>query len=202
MSLTATPLSGINRLAKRVLDLIFGSLFFVLALPVMLAALVLVKVTSRGPIFYSQERMGLDGQVFSIYKFRTMYLEAESSGAKFAVAGDPRVTPVGKILRKLNIDELPQLLNVILGHMSLVGPRPERPVFIENFRKQIPRYMLRHKVQAGMTGWAQVNGWRGNTSIERRIEHDLYYIEHWSLALDLKIIGMTFAKSFLDRNAY
>ena len=116
--------------------------------------------------------------------------------------GDPRVTPIGGFLRRFNIDELPQLLNVIAGNMSLVGPRPERPVFIKEFRRHVPRYMLRHKVQAGMTGWAQVHGWRGNTSIEKRIEHDLYYIEHWSLLLDLKIIGLTFTHSFRDRNAY
>lgn len=202
VSLSSTPLEGINRITKRALDLTLGSLLGLIAIPIVAIAALLVKLTSRGPVFYSQERVGLDGQRFSIYKLRTMFVDAEQEGAKFAVKGDPRVTPVGKVLRNLSIDELPQLLNVVRGQMSLVGPRPERPVFIEDFRRQIPRYMLRHKVQAGMTGWAQVNGWRGNTSIERRIEHDLYYIEHWSLTLDLKILLMTLLHGFRDRNAY
>ncbi len=202
VSLASTPLSGINRLVKRVVDLLLGSFFFVSTLPVMAVTALLIKTTSRGPVFYSQERVGLDGRTFKIYKFRTMELSAELEGAKFAVANDPRVTALGRILRQFNIDELPQLVNVILGQMSLVGPRPERPVFIQEFRRRVPRYMLRHKVQAGMTGWAQVHGWRGNTSIERRIEHDLYYIEHWSLGLDLRILGLTVLHSFTDRNAY
>ena len=141
-------------------------------------------------------------QPFTFYKFRTMRVDAEVDGARFAVKNDPRTTPIGKVLRRFNLDELPQLLNVIRGQMSLVGPRPERPVFIKEFRKHIPRYMLRHKVQAGMTGWAQVNGWRGNTSIEKRIEHDLFYIENWSLVLDLKIIFMTILRTLRDQNAY
>jgi Undecaprenyl-phosphate glucose phosphotransferase len=202
VSLASTPLIGINRVTKRTCDLILGGFIFALTLPLMLISALLVKLTSAGPIFYSQERMGLDGKVFKIYKFRTMYTNAESRGAQMTVEDDPRVTPVGKILRHLNIDEIPQLLNVIRGEMSLVGPRPERPVFIQDFRRKIPKYMLRHKVQAGMTGWAQVNGWRGNTSIERRIEHDLYYIEHWSLFFDLKILGLTLFRGFRDRNAY
>lgn len=202
VSLSSTPLSGINRVPKRMMDLILGTLFLVLLLPIMLLTAAAVKLTSRGSVFFSQERVGLDGKVFRIYKFRTMSLDAESDGAKFAVRGDPRVTAVGRILRKLNIDELPQLVNVIRGQMSLVGPRPERPVFIQEFRRHVPKYMLRHKVQAGMTGWAQVHGWRGNTSIEKRIQHDLYYIEHWSLALDLKILGLTLFRSFRDKNAY
>ncbi len=202
VSIASTPLSGINRFTKRSLDLLLGVVFFIIALPIMLVTALLVKLTSRGPVFFTQERVGLDGQSFTIYKFRTMCTDAECDGAKFAVKGDARVTPLGKFLRRFNIDELPQLVNVIKGHMSLVGPRPERPVFIQEFRRHFPRYMLRHKVQAGMTGWAQVNGWRGNTSIERRIQHDLYYIENWSLGLDLKIIGLTFLNSFRDKNAY
>lgn len=202
VSLTSTPLVGINVVAKRVLDLLLATIFLMLASPIMLLAALLIKWTSRGPVLFVQERVGLDGRSFHIYKFRTMYTDAESNGACFAVKGDTRVTPLGRVLRRFSLDELPQLFNVILGHMSLVGPRPERPVFIAEFRRRIPRYMLRHKVQAGITGWAQVHGWRGNTSIERRIEHDLYYIENWSLGLDLKILGMTFVHSFWGRNAY
>ncbi len=202
VSLASTPLTGFNRFLKRGLDIALGTLFFLLSLPVMFLLALLVKLTSRGPVLFSQERVGLDGRRFKIYKFRTMARDAERGGACFAVPADPRVTTIGKLLRKLSMDELPQLWNVIRGDMSLVGPRPERPVFIEEFRKHIPRYMLRHKVQAGMTGWAQVNGWRGNTSISKRIEHDLYYIEHWSLGLDLKILGLTLTRGFTDRNAY
>lgn len=202
ISLASTPLEGYNRILKRGLDIVLGGVFLVIALPMMVLTAILVKLTSKGPIFYTQERVGLDGNTFRIYKFRTMAINAEANGAKWCVPADPRVTPLGRVLRKFNIDELPQLLNVIAGTMSLVGPRPERPVFIREFRQRVPRYMLRHKVQAGMTGWAQVHGWRGNTSIERRIEHDLYYIEHWSLGLDLKILGLTLLNSFRDRNAY
>ncbi|MCB0322829.1 MAG: undecaprenyl-phosphate glucose phosphotransferase [Bdellovibrionales bacterium] len=202
VSLASTPLAGVNRVLKRGFDIVLGTAIFVLVLPLMLLLAVLVKCTSRGPIFFSQERVGLDGRRFQIYKFRTMTVDAEVNGAKFAVRNDPRVTPLGRILRRLSLDELPQLANVIQGHMSLVGPRPERPVFIDEFRARIPRYMLRHKVQAGMTGWAQVNGWRGNTSIEKRIEHDLFYIENWSLVLDMKIIGLTLLRGIRDRNAY
>ena len=202
VSLSSTPLNGINLLVKRVFDLTVGSLILLLSLPIFLVTALLIKLTSSGPIFYAQERVGLDGRSFNIYKFRTMKADAEVKGAQFAVKNDPRVTKLGKFLRKYNIDELPQLLNVIFGKMSLVGPRPERPVFIEEFRKNFPKYMLRHKVQAGMTGWAQVNGWRGNTSIEKRIEHDLYYIENWSLMFDLKILVLTILNSFRDQNAY
>jgi Undecaprenyl-phosphate glucose phosphotransferase len=202
MSLASTPLAGINRVMKRIFDLTVGLFFFLLALPVLLVAAALVKLTSPGPIFYSQERVGLDGQTFKIFKLRTMRVDAERAGARFAIQMDPRVTPVGKWLRRFSIDEIPQLVNVLRGQMSLVGPRPERPVFISEFRKKIPDYMLRHKVQAGMTGWAQVKGWRGNTSIEKRIEHDLFYIENWSLLFDMKIIIMTLTAIWVDENAY
>lgn len=202
VSLASTPLCGVNRVVKRALDVVFGTLFLIFFTPLMLLIAFLVKLTSRGPVFFTQERVGLDRKEFAIYKFRTMTNDAESDGAKFAVSGDPRVTVLGRFLRKLSLDELPQLVNVICGQMSLVGPRPERPVFIKEFRRHIPKYMLRHKVQAGMTGWAQVHGWRGNTSIEKRIEYDLYYIEHWSLALDLKILFMTLIHGLRDRNAY
>ena len=163
----------------------------------------LVKLTSRGDVFYRQERMGLDGKPFMIYKFRSMYDDAEAStGPVFASEHDPRRTPLGKLLRRSNIDELPQLWNVLKGDMSIVGPRPERPLFVAQFKDKIPQYMLRHKVKAGITGWAQVNGWRGNTSIEKRIEYDLYYIENWSVRLDLKIMWLTLLRGFFHKHAY
>ena len=202
VSVASTPLAGMNRVVKRALDVALGTILFLVALPLMALIAIVVRLTSPGPIFFSQERVGLDGRMFNIYKFRTMRIDAEDGGAKFAIRNDPRVTPIGYFLRSTSLDELPQLVNVIMGHMSLVGPRPERPVFISEFKKYVPKYMFRHKVQAGMTGWAQVNGWRGNTSIERRIEHDLYYIEHWSLGLDLKILGLTLINGFRNRNAY
>jgi Undecaprenyl-phosphate glucose phosphotransferase len=202
VSLASTPLSGINRIVKRGMDLVLGTVFIALSSPLFLLTALTVKLTSRGPVFYRQERVGLDGQSFDIYKFRTMFTDAEAQGAKFAVEGDPRVTPLGRFMRKYSIDEIPQLMNVVLGQMSLVGPRPERPVFIEEFRRRFPGYMLRHKVQAGLTGWAQVNGWRGNTSIQKRIEHDLYYIENWSVALDLKILFKTITHTLRGDNAY
>jgi lipopolysaccharide/colanic/teichoic acid biosynthesis glycosyltransferase len=155
----------------------------------------MVKFRSPGPTFFKQERMGLDGKSFQMYKFRTMDVNAESeTGPVMSQANDPRVSPLGKVLRKLYVDEWPQFWNVFKGDMSLVGPRPERPFFVHYFKEQIPQYMLRHKVRSGITGWAQVNGWRGNTSIEKRIEHDLYYIENWSLLLDLKIIWLTLVR--------
>jgi lipopolysaccharide/colanic/teichoic acid biosynthesis glycosyltransferase len=147
--------------------------------------------------------MGLDGQKFSIWKFRTMAVDAEAkSGAVWTTEDDPRRTRLGSFLRSTSIDELPQLLNVLQGSMSLVGPRPERPVFVEKFKQEIPGYMLRHKVRAGMTGWAQVNGWRGNTSLEKRIEYDLYYIRNWSLLLDVRILALTVIRGFMNKNAY
>ena len=159
--------------------------------------------TSPGPVFYRQQRMGLDGKQFTIYKLRSMYEDAEAeTGPVWARDDDPRCTPVGRLLRKTSIDELPQLWNVLRGDMSLVGPRPERPYFVDQFKQRIPQYMLRHKVRAGLTGWAQVNGWRGNTSIEKRIEYDLYYIENWSVSLDIKILWLTLVKGFFQRHAY
>lgn len=203
ISLRATPLTGWNRVLKRALDVTVASIALVVLSPLFALIALLVKLSSPGPVFFSQERMGLDGRVFRVWKFRTMRVDAEAeSGPVWAVSDDPRRTWLGAVLRRLSLDELPQLTNVLRGEMSLVGPRPERPVFIEEFRRHIPRYMLRHMVQAGMTGWAQVNGWRGNTSVEQRIEHDLYYIENWSLVLDLKILMLTFVRGFVNRNAY
>ena len=202
ISVQGSPLEGINLFTKRVLDLILASTLMIALSPLLILIALLVKLTSRGPIFYKQERVSFDGSRFYILKFRTMYMNAEVEGPRWATKGDDRVTPLGKVLRSLSLDELPQLWNVLRGDMSIVGPRPERPVFIEQFRSRIPRYMLRHKVPAGMTGWAQVNGWRGDTSIDKRIEYDLYYIENWSLLLDLKILFLTLFKGFKNRNAY
>jgi Undecaprenyl-phosphate glucose phosphotransferase len=202
ISLQECPLDGINLFTKRVVDLVLACAALIIFSPLMLLIALLVKVTSRGPIFFKQERVSFDGSRFSIVKFRTMYTNAESQGPGWTTPGDNRVTPLGRILRSTSLDELPQLLNVLKGDMSIVGPRPERPVFIQEFRRRIPRYMLRHKVPAGITGWAQVHGWRGDTSIDKRIEYDLYYIENWSLILDLKIVWMTVFRGFRNRNAY
>jgi Undecaprenyl-phosphate glucose phosphotransferase len=197
------PLQGFNSIVKRALDaVISGGGLLVLALPLGLIALI-IKLSSRGPVFYRQERMGLDGKSFTIVKFRSMQDDAErETGPVWTKADDPRVTPFGRFLRRSNIDELPQLWNVVRGDMSIVGPRPERPHFVEQFKHKIPQYMLRHKVKAGLTGWAQVNGWRGNTPLEKRIEYDLYYIENWSVRLDLKIMWLTLVKGFFHKHAY
>jgi len=197
------PLQGFNAIVKRLIDIaVSGAALLVLATPLGIVAL-LVRLTSRGPVFYRQERTGLDGKPFSIVKFRSMYEDAErESGPVWAIPDDPRVTPLGRFLRRSNLDEMPQLWNVLRGDMSIVGPRPERPHFVEQFRHKIPQYMLRHKVKAGLTGWAQVNGWRGNTPLEKRIEYDLYYIENWSVRLDLKIMWLTLLRGFFHRHAY
>jgi Undecaprenyl-phosphate glucose phosphotransferase len=202
ISLQGAPLEGWNRIAKRLFDVLFAGVALTLLSPVMALLALAVKLTSRGPVFFAQERMGMDGHLFKMVKFRTMRVDAEAEGAKFATAGDPRRTPIGRFLRAASLDELPQFWNVLVGDMSLVGPRPERPVFIEEFKKQIPRYHLRHMVKSGLTGWAQVNGLRGDTSIKERIDYDLYYIENWSLLFDLKIVMRTALGGFLSRNAY
>jgi Undecaprenyl-phosphate glucose phosphotransferase len=201
ISLQDTPLYGWNIIIKRSLDIAFSIVAIILTAPLMLLISLLIKITSQGPVFYKQERMGMDGNRFDAYKFRTMSVNAEEeTGPVWAKKDDERRTSIGTFLRKTNLDELPQFFNVLKGDMSIVGPRPERPVFVEQFRKFVPQYMLRHKMKAGITGWAQVNGWRGNTSIEKRIEYDLYYIENWSLMFDLKIILMTLWRGF--KNAY
>ena len=202
VNLQSTGVLGLNALIKRAFDLVFSVLFLLLLSPLLILLALFVKLGSRGPVLFEQERVGLDGKPFPMLKFRTMRTDAEAAGPSFAQERDPRATAIGTVLRKLSLDELPQLLNVLRGDMSLVGPRPERAVFIERFRKHIPRYQLRHMVKAGMTGWAQIHGLRGNTSIEKRVEYDLYYIEHWSLLLDLKILARTVAFGFLSRNAY
>jgi Undecaprenyl-phosphate glucose phosphotransferase len=202
VNLQSSGVLGINAIVKRIFDLVFSALFLLLLAPFIAAIAIIVKAMSPGPVVFRQERVGLDGKPFQMLKFRTMRNDAEADGPKFADLRDPRVTPIGAWLRRLSLDELPQLWNVFVGDMSLVGPRPERPVFIEAFRRRIPRYQLRHMVKAGMTGWAQIHGLRGNTSIQKRVEYDLYYIEHWSLLLDLKILARTVAFGFLSRNAY
>ncbi len=198
------PLQGVNAFVKRALDIAISLVALALmAVPGLLIAW-LIKRSSPGPVFYQQTRMGLDGRAFSVYKFRTMPLDAEDgTGPVWANDNDPRATRVGHWLRRFDLDEWPQFVNVLKGEMSIVGPRPERPYFVEQFKHRIPQYMLRHKVKAGITGWAQVNGWRGNTSLEKRIEYDLYYIENWSVSLDLKIIWLTVVRGlFSHRPAY
>ena len=192
-----------RRFVKRSLDVVFSLMVLILLSPLLLIIALLVLLSSRGPVLYRQERMGLNGKCFHMLKFRSMPITAEQeSGAVWAKKGENRATPVGRILRRTSLDELPQFINVLKGDMSVVGPRPERPVFIKDFKDRIPRYMLRHKMKAGITGWAQVNGWRGNTSLEKRIQHDIYYIQNWSLRLDVKIMILTVWKGFINRNAY
>ena len=194
------PLQGLNAWVKRTIDIALSALAVaLLAVPFGLIA-ALVKWSSPGRIFYAQERMGLDGRAFTVYKFRSMHHDAEeTTGPIWSPDNDPRTTAVGRWLRRFDLDELPQFWNVLRGDMSIVGPRPERPFFVEQFKHRIPQYMLRHKVKAGITGWAQVNGWRGNTSLEKRIEYDLYYIENWSVSLDLKIMWLTVVRGLFQR---
>lgn len=192
-----------NMVAKRIVDIV-GSLFgIILTSPVMLVCAILVKVTSPGPVIFKQERVGLHNKPFYMYKFRSMAVQSVKEEKKaWTVRNDPRVTGVGKVLRRTSLDELPQLFNILKGDMSLVGPRPERPLFVEKFKEEIPRYMVKHQVRPGLTGWAQVNGLRGDTSIRKRIEYDLYYIENWTMGFDIKIIFMTFFTGFINKNAY
>lgn len=192
-----------NALVKRVMDIVGSIVGIIVTSPLMLLMCLIIKLTSPGPLIYKQERVGLHNQTFWMYKFRSMEVQPESKEKKaWTVKNDPRVTPIGKFMRHTSIDELPQLFNILKGNMSLVGPRPERPFFVEKFREEIPRYMVKHQVRPGLTGWAQVNGYRGDTSIRKRIEYDLYYIENWSIGLDIKIIFLTFFKGFINKNAY
>jgi exopolysaccharide biosynthesis polyprenyl glycosylphosphotransferase len=201
--LNDSPLGGWMAIGKRLMDIGLSAVALTLLSPVYLVLSIAVRLTSRGPIFYGQERMGLDGRTFKMWKFRSMKVDAEKeTGAVWAKAGDDRRTPIGALLRSTSLDEIPQFWNVFTGDMSLVGPRPERPVFVHQFKREIPHYMLRHKVKAGITGWAQVNGWRGDTSLEKRIECDLYYIRNWSFILDMKILFLTIWKGFVNKNAY
>ncbi len=201
--LNANALAGHGPLFKRLFDIVFSMAFVVIFAPVFLFCALAVRLSSPGPILYRQERMGLDGRTFQCLKFRGMRVDAESqTGPVWAKKDDDRTTAVGRILRRTSLDEIPQFFNVLRGDMSVVGPRPERPVFVAEFRSHIPGYMLRHSAKAGITGWAQINGWRGDTSLERRIECDLWYLQNWSLALDMKICILTPFKGFIHPNAY
>ncbi len=201
ISVDEVPLRGNKKILKRLMDIVVSAAGLLLLLPVFLVVACLVKLTSRGPVFYGQERVGMDGKEFTIFKFRTMVCDAEAtSGPVMSKPGDPRLTRPGRFLRKFSLDEFPQLINVLRGDMSLIGPRAERPNFVQEFRETIPKYMLRHKVKSGLSGWAQVHGLRQDSSIEKRLEHDFYYIQNWSLALDLKILWMTLRGGFIDRS--
>lgn len=204
VNIRSVPLTNtFNSIIKRMVD-IFGSLFgIILTSPVMLVTAIAVKCSSKGPILFKQERVGYHGRNFNMYKFRSMRVQTVAEEKKgWTTKGDPRVTGVGRFIRKTSIDELPQLFNILKGDMSLVGPRPERPQYVEKFKEEIPRYMVKHQVRPGLTGWAQVNGLRGDTSIKKRVEYDLYYIENWTFFFDIKIIIMTFFTGFINKNAY
>ena len=198
------PLSNtLNWIAKRIVDVITALVGLVISSPVMLAAAIAVGCTSRGPVIFKQERIGLHNKPFRMYKFRTMEVQKPSREAQgWTTKDDPRVTRVGRFLRRTSIDELPQLFNILMGDMSVVGPRPERPQFVEKFKEEIPRYMVKHQVRPGLTGWAQINGYRGDTSIKRRIEYDIFYIENWTMSFDIKIMFLTIFKGFINKNAY
>jgi exopolysaccharide biosynthesis polyprenyl glycosylphosphotransferase len=208
--LGGTPLLTVRDIAlrgwklslKRGLDIVGSALGLIFLSPIMLLTAILIRLESPGAVFYTQERMGLDGRPFQMIKFRSMRQDAEASGPGWTTKDDPRRTRTGAILRKTNWDEIPQLVNVFLGEMSLVGPRPERPIYVQEFRERIPRYMERHREKAGMTGWAQVNGLRGDTSIAERTAYDLWYVEHWSLWLDIKIILRTVLNTVLRRDMH
>jgi len=201
--LNDSPLYGYRAWLKRLMDFTLSAVGLLILSPFLGLIALAVRLSSRGPVLYRQERMGLDGRTFGMLKFRSMKVDAEDrTGAVWAVKNDNRRTVIGTFLRSTSLDELPQLWNVLTGDMSLVGPRPERPVFVDKFRNEIPNYMLRHRVKTGITGWAQVNGWRGDTSLEKRIECDIYYIRNWSLWLDIKILFLTVFKGFVNPNAY
>lgn len=198
------PLTNMgNIILKRMIDIVGSLAGIIITSPIMLAAAIAVKCSGPGPVIFQQERIGLHNKSFHMYKFRSMQQQAPTEEKKaWTVKDDPRVTRVGKLLRRTSLDELPQLFNILKGDMSLVGPRPERPLFVEKFREEIPRYMVKHQVRPGLTGWAQVNGLRGDTSIKKRIEYDIFYIENWTLGFDIKIIFMTFFTGFVNKNAY
>ena len=198
------PLTNtLNWVAKRIVDVVGSAVGLVLVSPIMLLTAIAVKVSSPGPVIFKQERIGLHNKPFQMYKFRTMEIQKEAAEKKaWTVKDDPRVTKVGKFLRRTSLDEFPQLYNILRGDMSLVGPRPERPLFVEKFKEEIPRYMIKHQVRPGLTGWAQINGYRGDTSIRKRIDYDIFYIENWTMGLDIKILFLTIFKGFINKNAY
>ena len=198
------PLSNtFNALCKRIVDILGSLTGIILLSPFLIIVAIIIKLTSKGPIIFKQERVGLHNKPFYMYKFRTMYVQSEEEEAKgWTTKDDPRVTKVGKFFRKTSIDELPQLFNILVGDMSIVGPRPERPQFVEKFKEEIPRYMIKHQVRPGLTGWAQINGYRGDTSIRRRIDYDIYYIENWTMGFDFKIMFLTIFRGFMNENAY
>ena len=204
INIRRVPLSNtFNRFIKRFADIIFSMLALIIFSPIMLVIAVLVKTTSKGPVIYKQERVGLHNKNFNMYKFRSMAdVKDGSDKSKWTTPDDPRVTKVGKFIRKTSLDELPQFFNVLKGDMSVIGPRPERPFYVEQFKEEIPRYMIKHQIRPGITGWAQVKGYRGDTSIEKRIECDLYYIENWTVFFDIKILFYTIFKGFINKNAY
>ncbi|MBQ1881557.1 MAG: exopolysaccharide biosynthesis polyprenyl glycosylphosphotransferase, partial [Lachnospiraceae bacterium] len=192
-----------NRFIKRAMDIVGSLILIVIFSPIMLIALIATRLSSPGPVIYKQERVGLHNKSFMMYKFRTMEMQKESEEKKkWTVKDDPRVTKVGRVLRRTSMDELPQLFNILKGDMSIVGPRPERPQFVEQFKEEIPRYMVKHQVRPGLTGWAQINGLRGDTSINERIKHDIYYIEHWSVLFDIRIMILTAFRGLINKNAY
>jgi len=203
LGIKTVALSAWNQIVKRSFDLLISAIILILVSPILLLIALLVKLESRGPVFYKQERVGLDGNLFNVLKFRSMRLDAEAnSGPVWAQKNDPRATRVGRFLRRFSLDELPQLINVLRGDMSLVGPRPERQHFVDQFKAEIPKYLERHRVKTGMTGWAQVNGLRGNAPISERTKYDVYYVENWSLVFDLKIIFKTLRAVLFGEDAY
>lgn len=203
INVCSSPMVGVNRAIKAIEDRVLSAIILLLMSPLFLFIAIAIKVTSPGPVFYKQKRVSWNGKEFSMLKFRSMPVDSEAkTGPVWAKQGENRATRIGRFLRKTSLDELPQFINVLTGHMSIVGPRPERMVFVNQFKEQIPHYMQKHLVKAGITGWAQVNGWRGNTSLSKRVEYDLYYIENWSLFLDIKIIFLTIFRGFIHKNAY
>ncbi|MBQ6805892.1 MAG: undecaprenyl-phosphate glucose phosphotransferase [Lachnospiraceae bacterium] len=198
------PLTNtLNWIVKRIMDIVVSLIGIVVSSPIMIASAIAIKCSSKGPIIFKQERIGLHNKPFLMYKFRTMEVQKPGAEKKgWTVKDDPRVTKVGKLLRRTSMDELPQLFNILKGDMSVVGPRPERPQFVEKFKEEIPRYMVKHQVRPGLTGWAQINGYRGDTSIKRRIECDIFYIENWTMSFDIKIMFLTLFKGFINKNAY
>lgn len=204
INIRRVPLTNtMNWVIKRLVDIVGSLVAIVLFSPIMIVSAILIKLTSPGPVIFSQERVGLHNKTFKMYKFRTMRVQDEKEEKKaWTVKDDPRVTGIGRILRRTSMDEVPQFFNILKGDMSLIGPRPERPFFVEKYKEEIPRYMVKHQVRPGLTGWAQVNGYRGDSSIRKRIDHDIYYIENWSIGFDIKIIFLTFFKGFINKNAY